>query len=74
MKGKVNFIYNRPCNPRRGSIGSGVPKRGFKPPSRNSIGLPNSFKLNPYVKKFLEMAEFRTPTPQDVRKKKAVKF
>ena len=48
--------------------------RVFNPP-RNSEGPPkNHDKLDPIVKTVKKIAEFRTPTPQVVRKKKAVKF
>jgi len=52
---------------------SGVP-RGvgrFKPPSppRNSEGPPKSCQTEPDWENCLKIAEFRTPTPQDVRKK-----
>ena len=56
---------------------SGVPRGGFgefkhRPPAkfwRPSKIVPNSTRLW----KLLKIAEFRTPTPQDVQKKKAVK-
>ena len=43
----------------------------FKPPPpRNSEGPPkNRAKLNPIVKTVKQIAEFRTPTHQDVPKK-----
>ena len=51
---------------------SGVPRGegGIKPPPPSEIpkALQNRAKLNPIVK-LLKTAEFRTPTPQDVRKK-----
>ena len=54
---------------------SGVPMGGgvwgvqTRPP-RNSEGPPkNRAKLNPIVKNVKQIAEFRTPTPQDVLKK-----
>ena len=58
---------------------SGVPRGvwGVQPPRPgNSEGPPkNRAKLNPICENCLKkIAEFRTPTPQDVRKKKAVKF
>ena len=43
---------------------------GVNPPPRNSEGPKNPTKFKPIVK---TVAEFRTPTPQDVPKK-AVKF
>ena len=54
---------------------SGVPGGGFgcsnPPPPRNSEGPPkNRAKLNPIVKTVKKIAEFRTPTHQDVRKKR----
>ena len=57
------------------STTSGVPRgggvSGVQPPSRNSEGPPkNRAKLNPIVKTVKEIAEFRTPTHQDVRKKR----
>jgi len=60
---------------------SGVPRGGggfrvFKPPlPRNSEGRPKKrAKFNPIVKTVKKIAEFRTPTHQDARKKNAVKF
>ena len=44
------------------------------PPPRNSEGPPKSCQTQPDCEKLLKTAEFRTPTHQDVRKKKAVKF
>ena len=41
----------------------------FKPPPRNSERLPKLCETQPDLWKLLEIAEFRTPTPQDVRKK-----
>jgi len=53
---------------------SGVPRGGFgvfKTPPQNSEGPPkNCAKLNPIVKTVKKNAEFRMPTPQDVRKKR----
>ena len=50
---------------------SGVPREGlgvFKPPPPE--GPPkNRAKLNPIVKTIKKIAEFRTPTHRDVRKK-----
>ena len=44
--------------------------RVFNPPPRNSEGPPkNRDKLNPIVKTVKKIAEFRTPTHQDVQKK-----
>ena len=40
----------------------------FKPP-RNSKGPPKLCQTQPDLRKLLKIAEFRTPTPQDVRKK-----
>ena len=40
----------------------------FKPP-RNSEGPPKLCQTQPDLRKLLKIAEFRTPTPQDVRKK-----
>ena len=53
---------------RRGGGGS----LGVQTPSRNSEGPPKSCQTQPNCEK-LKIAEFRTPTPQDVRIK-AVKF
>ena len=55
-------------------IASGVPRGGglgvFKPsPPRNSEGPPKSCQTQPDCEKLSKIAEFRTPTPQDVRKK-----
>ena len=50
---------------------SGVPREDlgvFKPP-RNSEDPPKSCQTQPVLWKLLKIAEFRTPTPQDVRKK-----
>jgi len=48
---------------RRGVLG------GFNPPPpRNFEGPTNRAKLNPIVKT-VKIAEFRKPTPQDIRKK-----
>ena len=51
---------------------SGVPRRGglgcSNPPPRNSEGPPKSCQTQPDCEN-LKTAEFRTPTPQDVRKK-----
>jgi len=48
---------------------------GFKPPPPPEIpkALQNRTKLNP-IWKLLKIAEYKTPTHQDVREKKAVKF
>jgi hypothetical protein len=48
----------------------------FKPPPpRNSEGPPkNRAKFNPIVKIVKKVAEFRTPTHQDVREKKGSKI
>ena len=46
--------------------------RGFKPPPRNSEGPPKACQTELDCEN-LKIAEFRTPTPQDVRKK-AVKL
>ena len=51
---------------------SGVPRgvSGVQTPPRNSEGLPkNRAKLNPILKTIKKIAEFRTPTHQDVPKK-----
>ena len=57
------------CHYQRFPRGSGVPRGGSTPPPpkfrRPSKIVPNSIRLW----KMLKMAEFRTPTPQDVRKK-----
>jgi len=42
---------------------------GSPPPPRNSEAPPKSFQTQPNCVKLLKIAEFRTPTPQDVRKK-----
>ena len=42
---------------------------GFKPPPRNSEGPPKSCQTQTRLWKLLKIAEFSTPTPQDVRKK-----
>ena len=49
---------------------SGVPRgvMGCSTPQKILKALQNRAKLNPIVKT-LKIAEFRTPTPQDVRKK-----
>jgi len=48
---------------------SGVPRRGgFNNPPEIPKALQNRAKLNPTVKT-VKIAEFMTPTPQDVRKK-----
>ena len=39
------------------------------PPPRNSEGPPKSYQTQPDLWKLLKIAEFRTPTPQDVQKK-----
>ena len=39
----------------------------LKPP-RNSEGPPQLCQTQPDLRKMLKIAEFRTPTPQDVRK------
>ena len=42
----------------------------FKPPPpRNSEGPPKSYQTQLDLWKLLKIAEFRTPTPQDVQKK-----
>ena len=57
-------------------VASGVPRGGLgcSTPPRNSEGPPKSCQTQPDLWKLLKMAEFRTPTHQDVREKKAVKF
>jgi hypothetical protein len=50
--------------------GGGVSK---PTPSEIARADQNRAKLNPIVKT-VKIAEFRTPTPQDVRGKKAIKF
>ena len=57
---------------------SGVPRGdGLRvqtpPPPRNSEGPPKSCQTQLDCEKLLKIAEFRTPTPQDVREK-LVKF
>ena len=47
---------------------------GVLNPPRNSEDLPKSCQTQPDLRKLLKIAEFMTPTPQDVRKKEAVKF
>ena len=50
---------------------SGVPRGGFgvfKLPPRNSEGPPKLCQTQPDLRELLKIAEFRTPTPQDVRK------
>jgi len=47
---------------------SGVPGSN-PPPPEIPKALQNRAKLNPTVKIVKKIAEFRTPTPQDVRKK-----
>ena len=52
--------------------GSGVPRGGLgcsTPPPQNSEGPPKSCQTQPDLWKLLKIAEFRTPTPEDVRKK-----
>jgi len=39
------------------------------PPTRNSEGPPKLCQTQPDLRKLLKIAEFRTSTPQDVRKK-----
>ena len=39
------------------------------PPPRNSEGPPKLYQTQPDCEKLLKIAEFRTPTPQDVRKR-----
>ena len=51
---------------------SGVPRGDLgcsNPPPRNSEGPPKLCETQPDLRKLLKIAEFRTPTPQDVRKK-----
>ena len=72
-------VYRKIIAPWKALLISGVPRGGVSgvqtPPPRNSEGPPkNRAKLNPTVKTVLKNAEFRTPTHQDVPKKKAVKF
>ena len=45
----------------------------FKPP-RNSEGPPKLCQTQPDLRKLLKIAEFRMPTPQDVREKKGSKI
>jgi len=45
-------------------LGGSTPPPKFRRPSKNRA------KLNPIVKTVKKTAEFRTPTPQDVRKKR----
>ena len=54
------------------SLGSGVPRWvwGVRTPPRNSEGPPKLFQTEPDLRKLLKIAEFRTQTPQDVRKKR----
>ena len=67
---------NRDCTVLHNEIvrdvtGSGVP-RGVSnpaPPPRNSEGPPKLCQNSTRLWKLLKIAEFRTPTPQDVRKK-----
>ena len=43
---------------------------GVQPPTpRNSEGPPKLCQTQPDLRKLLKIAEFRKPTPQDVRKK-----
>jgi len=46
----------------------------FPPPPEIPKALQNRGKLNPIVKTVKKIAEFRTPTPQDVQKKKGSKI
>jgi len=67
VRKKWNLALTQPCNcsyPCRGVLGAGG---GFKPPEIPKA-LQNRGKLYP-VMKTVKIAEFRTPTPQDVRKK-----
>ena len=51
---------------------SGVPRGGWgvqNPLPRNSEGPPKLCQTQPDLRKLLQIAEFRKPTPQDVRKK-----
>jgi hypothetical protein len=41
----------------------------FNPPPRNSDDPPKLCQTQPVLRKLLKIAEFRTPTPQDVREK-----
>ena len=53
-------------------IQSGVPRGefgGVQNPPEIPKALQNRAKLKPILWKLLKIAEFRTPTPQDVRKK-----
>ena len=43
---------------------------GSTPPPEIPKALQNRAKLNPIVKTVKKIAEFRTPTPKDVRKKR----
>ena len=52
--------------PRGGGFG------GSTPPHKIPKTLQNRAKLNPIVKELLKIAEFRKPTPQDVRKKGSI--
>ena len=64
-------IFNKVCYMFCLQMISGVPREGVggsNPPPRNSEGPPNRAKLKPIVKT-VKFAKFRTPTPQDVRKK-----
>ena len=47
---------------------------GVQTPPRNSEGPPNLYQTQPDLWKLLKIAEFRTPTPQGVRKKKGSKI
>jgi len=76
-KVKVNQFHYRPEVPRGFQEvkvpSSGVPRRGgevgvFNPTPRNSEGPPKSCQIQPDCEN-LKIAEFRTPTLQDVRKK-----
>jgi hypothetical protein len=49
-------------------VGSGVPRGVSNPHPEIPKTLQNRAELNPIVKT-VQIAEFRTPTPQDVRKK-----
>ena len=42
---------------------------GCSNPPRNSEGPPQLCKIQPDLRKLLKIAKFRSPTPQDVRKK-----
>jgi len=52
----------------RGGVFWGVQAHTYTPPPRNSEGPPKSCQNQPDCEN-LKMAEFRTPSPQDVRKK-----